>query len=207
MKDNTDAWLKRAKEVLAKGHNSTESIPFCASILGTLYGPGSAQLEAFNSRMQEASRLKENAHFLQVGIAYATLKNVVAEIEQGLIVNFRAQIAGEVLSELVSLGKEILTGNTDASKNVAAVLIAAAFEDIIRRMGTELAGVQGKPDLQDVVTALKTAQVLKGGEISTAVGHLKFRNDSLHADWAQVHKFQVESCIAFIESLLLKHFS
>jgi hypothetical protein len=55
--------------------------------------------------------------------AYNTIQSVVGEIESGLIVNLRAQVAGEVLSELVALGKEILTDDNDAAKNVAAVLI------------------------------------------------------------------------------------
>ena len=90
---------------------------------------------------------------------------------------------------------------------MSAVLIAAAFEDLMRRMGTEFAGVVGRPSLQDVITALKDAGVLKGGEIGTAQSFLKFRNDSLHADWANVSRVQVESCTAFVDSMLVKHFS
>lgn len=54
-------------------------------------------------------------------------------------------------------GLQKLQEQTDAAKDVAAFLIAAAFEDLIRRMGSELAGVAGRPDLQDVVTELKNA--------------------------------------------------
>jgi hypothetical protein len=110
------------------------------------------------------------------------------------------------LSELVGLSKEIMD-DTDAAKNVSAVLIAAAFEDLMRRMGSELAAVNGRPKLEEVLTALKAAGVLKGGEIGVAQSYLKFRNDSLHADWGNVQKSQVQSCTAFIETLLVKHFS
>ena len=65
----------------------------------------------------------------------------------------------------------------------------------------------GAPGLQDVVTALKDAGVLKGGEIGTAQSFLKFRNDSLHADWANVSRVLVEFCTAFIDAMLIKHFS
>jgi hypothetical protein len=37
--------------------------------------------------------------------------------------------------------------------------------------------------------------------------HFINKNDSLHAYWKNVQKSQIESCIAFIESLLVKHFS
>lgn len=69
----------------------------------------------------------------------------------------------EVLSELVALGKEVLADDTDAAKNASAVLIAAAFEDLMRRMGAELAGVIGRPYLEQVIRALKSADILKGG--------------------------------------------
>ena len=80
-------------------------------------------------------------------------------------------------------------------------------EDLMRRMGSELAGVTGRPNLEEVLSALKNAGILKGGEVGTAQSYLKFRNDSLHADWAKVQKSQVQSCTAFIEALLVKHFS
>jgi hypothetical protein len=123
------------------------------------------------------------------------------------LLSLRAFVAGEIFAELVGLGKEILTDDTEAAKNVSAVLIAAAFEDLMRRMGTELAGVTGRPKLEDVLAALTNASILRGGEVGTAQSYLKFKNDSLHADWAKVQRSQVQSCIAFIEVLLMKHFS
>jgi len=61
-------------------------------------------------------------------------------------------VAGEIFAELVGLGKETLQDDTEAGKNVSAVLIAAAFEDLIRRMGSELAAVVGRPKLEEVLT-------------------------------------------------------
>jgi hypothetical protein len=57
MTDNTEAWLKRAKEILAKGHTTAEAVPFVPSILAALYGPRSPQLDAFNSRMGNSKGL------------------------------------------------------------------------------------------------------------------------------------------------------
>jgi hypothetical protein len=61
--------------------------------------------------------------------------------------------------------------------------------------------------MQDVVAGLKDAGVLKGGEIGTAQSFLKSRNDSLHADWLNVGRAQVEPCAAFVDAMLVKHFS
>jgi hypothetical protein len=93
------------------------------------------------------------------------LRNAIAEVEGGLIVGLRAQVAGEIFSELVGLGKEVLEDDTESAKNVSAVLIAAAFEDLMRRMGSELAGVTGRPNLEEVFSALKNGGILKGGEV------------------------------------------
>jgi hypothetical protein len=121
--------------------------------------------------------------------------------------NVRALIAGENIAELLALAKDVLSETSDAAKNVGAVLVAAGFEDLVRRMGAEFGGVSGRPDLQEVISALKQKDVLKGGEPTTALGYLKFRNDSLHADWNKVERSQIYSCLSFIEQLLLKHFS
>jgi hypothetical protein len=71
----------------------------------------------------------------------------------------------------------------------------------------EKASIQGRPKLEAVLSALKDADIVKGGAISLANSMLKFRNDSLHADWQQVTRAQVESCLALTESLLREHFS
>jgi hypothetical protein len=212
--DNSDEWLKRAKEVLVTSHQGLgtgyQNTQFAASMLTALYGPGSAQVKQFQDsfaavqkQAQNGGGLDSHLHHLARGV----IRNTIAELEAGLIVNLRATIAGEVLVELIRLAKDALIDQTEAAKNIAAVLVAAAYESLIRRMGEEFAGVAGRPKLEEVIGSLKTASVLKGGQIATAQSYLKFRNDSLHADWRNVDRSQVESCLAFSESLLLKHFS
>ena len=95
---------------------------------------------------------------------------------------------GEVIADMLGLAKEALH-HGEKSRNVAAVLTAAAFEDTIRKMGATLANVQGRPDLANVLTALKTAKVIVGAPLTTAQGYLKFRNDALHADWANLDQW------------------
>jgi len=135
------------------------------------------------------------------------IRNVIAELKAGLIVKLRVVVAGEILAELIRLSKELMIDRTEEAKTTAAVLVAAAYEGLIRRMGEEFAGVTDRPKLEEVIGTLKNAAVLKGGEVAVAQSYLKFRNDSLHADWKNVDRSQVESCLAFSESLLLKHFT
>jgi hypothetical protein len=210
---NAEGWLKRANDLLAQpmgNVSGTEMVQFATSMLTTLHGGESIQVKAFLDRcaaISKNSSSQSNAAFYLLGHAQGAVKNAVAEVEGGLITSLRVLVAGEILSELVRLGKEILQEHTDAAKNVAAVLIAAAYEDLLRRMAEEFAGASSKLSLQDATTALKNAGVFRGGEVGTAQSFLKFRNDSLHADWANVSRAEVESCTAFIEAMLVKHFS
>ncbi len=210
MPNNTDPWLARAKTILLGNQLPSAQIQFAVSLLTEVYGPQSPQLSAYNTSLAQIAKSVSNVVALpsyQQQCAQGVIQNVIAEIEAGLTSSLRTQVAGEIFAELVGLGKEVLEDGTDPAKNVSAVLIAAAFEDLIRRMGSEMAGVAGRPKLEQVIIALKDAGVLKGGEVGTAQSYLKFRNDSLHANWANVEKPVIQSCIAFIEGLLVKHFS
>jgi hypothetical protein len=205
-----ESWIKRANEVLNGGHslhNVSEEMQFATSMIAAFYGPESPQMKTFRDTADGIHKGKEAVqHNLQMH-ARATIRNVKAELQAGLVKNVRALIAGENIAELLALAKDVLSENSEAAKNVGAVLVAAAFEDLIRRMGAVFAGVISRPDLQEVIGTLKQKDVLKGGEPTTALGYLKFRNDSLHADWNKVERSQIHSCLSFIEQLLLKHFS
>jgi hypothetical protein len=214
--DNSAGWLTRAKEILAQSGSGgygrgAEVAQFAASMLATLYGPESPQLKQFQSGFAatEKNAVSKGHNFDLELYAYArgVIRNTVAELEAGLIVKLRIAVAGEILTELIRLAKEILIDKTDEAKDAAAVLTAAAYEGLIRRIGEEFANVAGRPKLDEVIGALKTGGIFKGATVGVAQSYLKLRNDSLHADWKSVERSQVESCLAFSESLLVKHFS
>jgi hypothetical protein len=216
MIDNTESWIARADEILAKQVRMdrtavAETIMFAVSMLTALYGDQSPQLNAFLSG--QASQLKmtpygmHNHSDFQVDHAQGTIRNAKAELQAGLVQNLRIAVSGELLAELIRLGKDALEEHGPEAKNIAAVLVAAAFEGTMRRMGEELAHISGRPDLQDIITALKNANILRGGAVGTAQSYLKFRNDSLHADWDKVERPQIQSCIGFLDEILLRHFS
>lgn len=214
MVETSDLWLRQAEEMLQKGGGGpgagSSGAQFATSMLTALYGPESPQVKQFRAGCEAIAKSAPNPTNMQHHIwqhAYGAVQNAKAELKAGLIVNLRACVAGEILTELIRLAREIMVDRTEEAKNVSAVLIAAAYEGLIRRMGEEFASVTGRPKLEEVITALKAASVLKGGQVAIAQSYLKFRNDSLHADWENVDRSQVESCLAFIESLLVKHFS
>jgi hypothetical protein len=215
MVNNSDLWLKRADDLLKKpwigqpGVGS-EAVQFAASMLTAFYGPESPQLEQFRAGCDAIAKNVREPVPMDQNLwlhAHGVIRNAKAEIEAGLIVRLRVAVAGEILVELVRLAKEVMDSRTEEAKDVAAVLVAAAYEGLLRRMGEEFAGVTGRPKLDEVIAALKAGNILKGGQIGLAQSYLKFRNDSLHADWESVDRSQVESCLAFSESLLGKYFS
>lgn len=215
MDPNTKDWLRRADDILKSGPSgfadtALEAVHCATSMLSALYGPNSSQVKIFLAQNEMLSKTKSGTGSIiydQSANALCAIKNAKAELQAGLVTGVRVLVAGEILAELVRLAKETMGDKGEAAKNVAAVLAAAAFEDLIRRMGENLAGVTGRPELQEIITALKSADILKGGQVGTAQSYLKFRNDSLHADWEEVDRSQVQSCLAFVEELLLKHFS
>jgi hypothetical protein len=214
MPTNSESWKKRADEIIAGGpmQSGAPSVAtqFATSMLTALYGAHSQQLVEFQAGCERITKTVSKGDSIDYPLwnhAYGTILNARAELEAGLIENMRFSVAGEVLVELVRVGKEILEDKTDEAKNVGAVLIAAAYEGTLRRMGEEFAGVTDRVELQTIITALKDKGVLKGADIGIAQGYLKFRNDSLHADWEKVERSQVQSCLALVESQLEKHFS
>jgi hypothetical protein len=77
------------------------------------------------------------------------------------------RIGGEVLRDLLGLARVALD---EDQKDVAAVLAAAAFEDTMRRMGRELAYIQDRPKLSDVLQTLQAKHVLFAIEHYTRSG-------------------------------------
>jgi hypothetical protein len=202
-------WIEQGRALLNSGMGGTHDLPpFALSMLAHFYGPNSVQVRAYMQGADNISRNKKEglAHQLFMH-ARGAISRTVLDLENGVVTNLRTSIQGELLGDLIGLAKEALSRNTDETKNVAAVLSAAAFEDSIRRLAAEKAGVQDRPKLETVLGALKEAGILKGGNLSLANSMLKFRNDSLHADWQQVTRAQVESCLALTELLLMEHFS
>jgi hypothetical protein len=188
-----------------------EALQTAYTLAAAIYGPNNTTLSVLTRAEEKAHRSNWATHLavpIEIGPAViGVLRSMKADLEAGIIGSVERRAAGAVLADMLGLAREALADGDEGSKNVAAVLTAAAYEDTIRRMGVALAGVQGRPDLADVLTALKKADVLRGAPLSTAQGYLKFRNDALHADWSRLDRAVVGSCLTFVQELLLAHLS
>jgi hypothetical protein len=180
------------------------------TVMCAVYGADSNQVSALRRTMEEALALGRDArHQMRevIKAARGSLENLKKELEAGFVGSLRQRIAGDVLTDFLRLSRTALDEPGDGAKNVAAVLAAAAFEDTIRRIGIAFAAQTGTEDLSDVINALKNKGVLQSPQLGIAQGYLNFRNRALHANWEQIERPAVASVLAFVEELLVKHFS
>jgi hypothetical protein len=177
------------------------------TVMHAVYGPGGPQIAALQG-VAEANHhgSKTFEMFNLISAARGALQNLKAELETGMLGSLRQRIAGDVLTDFVHLARAALDDPGEKAKDVAAVLAAAAFEDVIRRMGASLAGKVGEDELQNVIGSLKDKGILQPPQLGIALSYLNFRNRALHAQWDKIERASVHSVLAFVEQLLLKHF-
>jgi len=214
-KELIDSWIREAETFAQAGafgrsEQSAEQIhQFALSMLSAFYGENSVQVRSYLTS-HGAFNLKEGAGMRAIHVgrtAAGAIQSTLGQIKAGLVLSVRAQAKGEVFADLVNIANEVLENDSEDAKNTVAVLVAAAFEDAVRTLAADKANVAGRPKLEQVVNALNAAGILQGGNYNMALGYLKFRNDSLHADWAKVSRHQVESCLSFVEMLIRDHMS
>ena len=204
------AIIDRIDQLLGMDYSEDAIVSSSAAYFGALglmtsvYGPDSRQVQALVELSGQTGIKSRVSLIPHIKGALLSLKR---DIEVGTVGSLTLRGAGASLGDILGLAKEVLEDGGANSKNVGAVLAAAAYEDTLRRMAESFAGVSDRRDLQDVISALKSAGVLQGASIATATGYLKFRNDALHADWTKLDESVVRSIIPFVEALLLKHFS
>jgi hypothetical protein len=206
---------KRIADLLAPGTGTQgkaiaghEIFQGALSLMSLVYGAQSPQLKDLTEKgMSLSTRFSSDALGQQLSLlGRGSLRNLSAEIEAGLIGSIQRSVTGEVLTDFLQLSRAALNEPGEDAKNVAAVLSAALFEDTLRRIATEN-GLPHIDKLQDVLTELKNRQLLQGTQVGIANSYLNFRNSSLHAQWERVDRESIASVLAFIEQLLLKHFS
>jgi len=209
LKARVEDLLRRSQSGRGSEVIGPEILQGTITVLDALYGPQSTQMQSLLDSVQAARRepSPRMSAYAVVEVVRGTLENAKAELDAGLAGSLRQQMTGAVLTDFIGLARSVLGDPGDGAKNVAAVLAAAAFEDTIRRMGRELAGVMGRDDLANVIDALKKAGVLQAPQLGIAVSYLKFRNDALHADWQTIDRASVNSVLGFVEQLLVRHFA
>lgn len=212
-----DQMVKRIQQLLSQCNLPIATRPEPEQVFN---GALTVMIEAYGSDSHQVRSLLKRRDYLAEsgsGPAYrksemvlavkGSLENLHQEVEAGLLTSLERQVTSDVLSDLIKLARIALNESADGPKNVAAVLTAAAYEDTLRRIAREHAGVIGQDKLEGVIGKLKDAGLLVPPQLGIAQGYLNFRNRALHAEWDAIDRTAVESALAFVEALLLKHFS
>lgn len=177
------------------------------SLMVAVYGEGSSQLKSYiRDKDQLMEKLGHRADQSISMLAIAALKNLKQEVDAGFVGNLEQTITGEVLTDFVALARHVLDEeNTEDAKNVASVLAAAAFEDIVRRLA-KTNNIPHIERLADLLDELKNQKILQGSQVTIAGSYLSFRNRALHAEWDKVDRASVASVLGFVEQLIVAHF-
>ena len=61
--------------------------------------------------------------------------------------------------------------------------------------------------MTEVISALKSKGLIKGGQNKLLQALPKIRNLALHAQWDKFSELEVGSVLGYVEQFLLKHFS
>ncbi len=177
-----------------------------STIVQKVYGTDGPQIKHLEKIKEEYDFVKSDGDDSHQVPMWHTLSNLLDEFESdlanGLLDSIELVATGEVLSDLVVLAKEKLTEN----KDVAAVLISAAFEDAAKRLARHNKLWNGG-DLSTAINALKgKARIIQGAQVAFADGCLKLRNQALHADWQNIQPLEVQTAISFVETFLMTQF-
>src|SRR6201999_1727360 len=108
---------------------NAELYQFALSFTSTIYGAASVQVKALTesvNAIQKGTAAQSRIQSHCLGVIHA----MIDDIKAGLVINVKAQIQGEVLGDLIALANERLAEKNDSEMHVAAVLTAAAFEDV-----------------------------------------------------------------------------
>jgi hypothetical protein len=198
LKSRVDALLA-TKILTGRVDVAAEVVSGALTVFSAFYGSDSPQVAYLQQLLSNKWSPDAQAKAVQ-----GAVRSLGADIAAGAVGSLRRNLAGSLLADMLQMAKE---ARTAGSKEVASVLAAASYEDTIRRMGQELAGVEGRPALGEVLVQLKKRGTMQGAQVGIAQSYLRFRNDALHADWAKIEDEAIGAVIAFVESLLAKHFS
>jgi len=182
-----------------------ELISGTINILEALYGANSnkckAYIDLYQCYMKEQNKLPHLREI--VSSTSGVLKSIKDEIESDLVGNLERQALGGIFGDFITLARESL----DESKDVAAVLVSAAFEDTLKRFALQNGLNVSEVDMSEAINALKSKGLLKGPQASVVQSYVKLRNKAFHAEWDKIDKETVNSAISFTETFLLEHFS
>lgn len=192
------------------GENLQGAVQGTLSILTLIYGAKSLQVAQFQARIkpgQDPGDVRSRQYELRVtNDVFSALDAAIADLRAGLVQSERIRGKGEVLGDFVATARSALTKGSAETEKVAAVLVAAALEEVLKQIGENLSIDVYDRDMRGVVQKLKDADVLIGPQAALAMGYSQYRDKAFHAQFDQIDRATIESALAFVEGLVQKHF-
>ena len=124
--------------------------------------------------------------------------------DKDLLFDLEVATAADVFGSFAAAAKHAMKEN---SKDVAAVIAAAALEDALKRYAVRNGLDVDDKTMATVINALKSKGLVSGAQKSLLDGMLKTRNNAMHAEWDKITEPEVSSLIGFVEQFLLTSFS
>lgn len=177
------------------------------ALASQIWGESSAHVQAakqLREDMQNSKWSPQSQAEFSVRQCHGILQAIASDIKEGRLGNLRLEFQGQVFADFLNAAKHALD---EGRKDVAAVLAAAALEDVLKRYA-EVKGLNVEDaDLSNVINALKSAGLLSATQGALLKGMVPFRNKALHAEWTKIDSADVQGVIAFVGEFLTIKFS
>jgi hypothetical protein len=125
------------------------------------------------------------------------------DFEKRFVFSLENRLYGKILGDFVLLAREALRNN---KKDVAAVLISASLEDILKKYAIKNGLEDDDKSIQEVINFLKSKGLIHGAQNPLLKSMAKTRNYAMHANWDKITSEEVSSIIGFIEQFLIDKF-
>jgi hypothetical protein len=170
------------------------------SILALIYGPRSLQVAQFQAGLKLGSSpsdvyVDKYEHRIADGV-FSALDSAIADSKAGVVQSERVRGKGEVLGDFVTASRNALEQHSVEAERVAAVLVAAALEEVLKQIGENLDIDVYDRDMRGVIQKLKDADVLVGPQAGLALGYSQFRDKAFHGQFDQIDRGTTESALA-----------
>ena len=133
----------------------------------------------------------------------AILKSAAAEWAAGLIGSLEFHFIGLAFEDFLRLAGE---HNENGRHEVAAILASAVLEDTVKRLCRRHDIASEGKTLDNLISALKTKQILGKVKAERLRAHVKVRNQAFHAQWDEFDQRDLRQMIEDLEELIEIHF-
>ncbi|MGH9467160.1 MAG: hypothetical protein ACRD1Y_07375 [Terriglobales bacterium] len=160
---------------------------------------------AYNRQIQfEVDQFANNGNMLMIGHAVLAmpgiLRNMVKDAENNLLGSVADRASAETFDDFLDHGEAYWKENR---KEPAGAIVGVVFEDSVKRLCRKVGiGTEGR-ELDQLISALASNQVITGVEAKRARAAAGVRNKADHADWDAFSLGDVEATVQFTRSVIL----